>query len=353
MKFASSAISTAISSAAESAGRCAAFIRQHAHVRQWLACITALAVVLAPMTVAAQSDDGVAKARQHYAAGKAAFDSGNYAVAIREFEAANRLAPAPVLKFNIGLSYERMGDKVEALKNYRAYLAGMPNANNRADVEQRIERLQAELRAEQFPAPASPPPPINQAPPVPNAGAQQPGAQPSAPPVNPSVGPPVGTPPPPGSSAGTGAGTQGPATAGGAYGNPPPPDRYQQNDTGYGENRERVPIERRPAASTGDPMLDRASGVDVGMVRNQRAHLMPPLPSDTAEPPAPVAEPGQEPRVARKDSKPIHRQVWFWVVVGVSAVILIDFATSGSDSGAQPLDVGQPAALGGPTLLRF
>jgi hypothetical protein len=83
------------------------------------------------------------------------------------------------------------------------------------------------------------------------------------------------------------------------------------------------------------------AAVDVSWVRDQRAPLM------TASASAPVAE-APVPR-----SKPAHKQVWFWVVVGVSALILIDIM-SGSDSGAQPGDSVSPALNGsGATLLRF
>jgi hypothetical protein len=43
--------------------------------------------------------------------------------------------------------------------------------------------------------------------------------------------------------------------------------------------------------------------------------------------PAPASNDDDEPK-----SKPIYKQWWFWVVVGVSGLILIDFATSDSSA---------------------
>jgi hypothetical protein len=85
-------------------------------------------------------------------------------------------------------------------------------------------------------------------------------------------------------------------------------------------------------------MLDRVAAVDVSWVRDQRG----PLIAEAAS--APVAEAAPAP-----PSKPAHKQVWFWVVVGVSALILIDIMSS-SDTGAQP---GEASGTTGATLLRF
>lgn len=250
-------------------------IHRDSIVHRLAALVAALAVVLAPVTVHAQPTDAVSQARQHFQSGKQLFDAGDYRGAIREFETANRLAPAPLLLFNIGLSYERLGEAGPALQHFQAYLEQMPNASNRSLVEIKIDRLQNE-----------------------------PGA--------------VGQPP------GTGAVIGAPVPAP----TPPQPDAVPGVTT--------VP-QAGAAAPTGDPMLDRVAAVDVSWVRDQRAPLMAEAVS------VPVAE------AAAPPSKPAHKQVWFWVVVGVSALILIDIMSS-SDTGAQPGEVGGTT---GATLLRF
>src|SRR5260370_35027214 len=61
-----------------------------------------------PQTV----DDGtMAQAKQHFEAGKNAYNSGDYAGAIRGFKAREALRPSPILEYNIGLAHERLGKK--------------------------------------------------------------------------------------------------------------------------------------------------------------------------------------------------------------------------------------------------
>lgn len=250
--------------------------------------LAAVAVLLAPVAVRAQPTDTVADARQHFQSGKQLFDAGDYRGAIREFEAANRLAPAPLLLFNIGLAYERLGEAAPALQHFKAYLEQQPNASNRSLVEIKIARLEGELGQGQStpgqPTPGQPP---------------QPGAVPA---------PPTGQSPA-GSSAVTPV---------------PPPSGTS--------------VPQGQPATTGDPQLDRAAAIDVSWVRDQRAPLMA---SSASEPVAVAAE---------APSKPAHKQVWFWVVVGVSALILLDIMAGGPDTGAQP---GAEATGSGATLLRF
>jgi hypothetical protein len=246
----------------------------------------------------------VTQARQHFQSGKQLFDAGDFRGAIREFEAANKLAPAPLLLFNIGLAYERLGEAGPALQYFKAYLEQMPNASNRSLVEIKIDRLQGGQGA-----------------------AGQPGT-------------------------GTQSGTPGvPAPVPGQPGPAPAPTTVPGATTGTAVTPQpgfQPGSQPAPAAgSTGDPMLDRVAAVDVSWVRDQRAPLMAAGASAAEAPPVRV-------EIVRK---PAHKQVWFWVVVGVSALILIDIM-SGSEAGAQPTDAVSPALNGalngsGATLLRF
>ena len=261
-------------------------------VHRLAALLAALAVALAPVAVRAQPTDTVAEARQHFQTGKQLFDAGDFRGAIREFEAANKLAPAPLLLFNIGLAYERLGEAGPALQYFKAYLEQMPNASNRSLVEIKIDRLQnGQGAATQPPATGN----------VPGTTAPTP-SQPSQ--------------PAPGTAPGD--------IRGGVI---LPQQSPQPGSQAMG------------ATSTGDPMLDRVAAVDVSWVRDQRAPLM----AEAAS--APVAQ------AAAPRSKPAHKQVWFWVVVGVGALILLDIMAGGSDTGAQPSDAASPAS--GATLLRF
>lgn len=259
------------------------------------ALLAALAILAAPIAVRTARADNTAEARQHYQKGKQLFDSGDYRGAMAEFASADRLAPSPLLEFNIALCHERLGEKSEAVRRYRLYLDRVPDAQNRTQVEQKIQALEAEMRAD-----SAPPPPA---------------AEPAPPP------------------------------AGQAESAPPP-------------------AEAAPAP-TGDADLDRANRIDIGKVRSQReaagdgggeASAAAGAPAEgeaTASAPAPRDD-------GEKKSKPIYKQWWFWVVAGVSAIILIDIATSGSDDDGSAASRFMPSpgargtdGTGGPVLFRF
>jgi tetratricopeptide (TPR) repeat protein len=139
---------------------------------------------------AAPSDDTLNQAKTHFEAGKNAYNAGDYQTAIREFKAAEALRPSPILDYNIGLANEKLGKKRVAVKYYRRYLEGMPNATNRPTVEASIAQLEREIAAQ--PPPSNPPPgtaeqPSDMPPPV---------APSSQPPTYSSYDPYASTPPP-------------------------------------------------------------------------------------------------------------------------------------------------------------
>jgi tetratricopeptide (TPR) repeat protein len=106
--------------------------------------------------------------RQHYAAGAAAYERGEYDVALGQFQAAYDAAPSPELWFNIGRCHERLGRWAEAAAAYERYLAGKPTVEDAVQIRERISDLK--LRAHEAarlaqpapppaPAPTTPPPP--------------------------------------------------------------------------------------------------------------------------------------------------------------------------------------------------
>jgi hypothetical protein len=270
------------------------------------ASIAAFAALLAPPaggTAHAQQAGATDQARQHFTRGKQLFATGDYRGAIGEFAAADKIAPSPLLEFNIALCHERLGERAEAVRRYRLYLERVPAATNRKVVEDKIARLEAEIasEAQSKKAPQLVPPPV------------------------------------------------------GGETLPPPGDA-------------------KPPA-TGDPELDRAARIDIDKLRDRRraAGDAPPRsagqppPSAGAPPTAPPqrkSEPAPPPPAPRdegeKKSKPIYKQWWFWVIAGVSAIIIINIATSDSDpddgrarilpESNASRDVAQP---GGAVLLRF
>jgi tetratricopeptide (TPR) repeat protein len=253
------------------------------------ALLAALAILVAPLAIGTARADDTAEARQHYQKGKQLFDAGDFRGAMAEFATADRMAPSPLLEFNIALCHERLGEKAEAVRRYRNYLDRVPDAQNRAQVEAKIAALEADAKAEAGAPPAAPPPTT-----VPN--------------------------PPPAEGA-----EPGPAPA---------------------------------PAPTGDPELDRVNRIDIGKVRAQRESAG----EQAGAAAAPAAEASAAPRDEgeKKESKPVYKRWWFWVVAGVSALILIDIATAGSDDSdtAASRFMPSPGARGvdtasGPVLLRF
>jgi hypothetical protein len=265
--------------------------------RTAVALLAALAVLAAPIAsrVADAGGNGATEqARQHYQKGKQLFDSGDYRGAMAEFATADQLAPSPLLEFNIALCHERLGERAEAVRRYRLYLDRVPDAQNRPHVEDKIRKLEAELKSEKAPAAGPPPPAAEAAPPA--AEAAPPAAE---------------------------------------------------------------------AAPTGDPDLDRVARIDVGKVRSQRegdggGAAAPPPPGDERGAPAAAAPPPADEGV-KSERKPIYKQWWFWVVAGVSAIILVDIAISSSDDGDDTRGLMLPAPggardmgnQGGATIFRF
>lgn len=144
-------------------------------------------------------------ARQSYAVGRTAYESGDYQLAYDKFMESFQLSHEPALLYNIASALQGLKRPHDAAEALRSFLRVQPNDPDRPKIEQRIATLEEEQRmidAERAKAeaqrnqsapatvPATPPSPSPPAPPAPS---------PSAPPVStsPSAPPPELTPPPP------------------------------------------------------------------------------------------------------------------------------------------------------------
>ena len=131
----------------------------------------------------ARADDDLTEAKAAFAAGKAAYERGDYPNALSQFQRANLLAPAPSLSYNIGRTYENMGRYHDAVLAFQRYLelVGQPqNADDKKFQESLKERI-ASLRGK--PDAPTPPPATTSAPPPTTTGAPPPTtAAPAAPP---------------------------------------------------------------------------------------------------------------------------------------------------------------------------
>lgn len=111
---------------------------------------------------AAASSKEKAEAKAHYDQGTVHFNLDEWPQAIEEFKAAYRAYPDATFLYNIGQCHRKMGNVAEALSFYKKYLRERPEAPNRAEVEKRIDELEASKAA--HPAPAVVPPPVAPAP---------------------------------------------------------------------------------------------------------------------------------------------------------------------------------------------
>jgi hypothetical protein len=103
-------------------------------------------VLLASTSAWAQAPD-LDRARRHFEAGSQAFQKGDYPRAELEFRGAYAITKDPLLFYNIGQSQQRRGHLEAAIKSYRSYLAGVPDADDRAEVENIIRNIEKEMTA--------------------------------------------------------------------------------------------------------------------------------------------------------------------------------------------------------------
>jgi hypothetical protein len=300
--------------------------------KKLIALFVGLAVLVAPLAFPTAWADDRNEAKEHFTRGKQLYDTGKFRAAIAEFEAADRMSPAPLLQFNIGLCHERLGDRREALRRYRLYLEKAPAAPNRDAVEVRIARLEQELRAQA-------------------ANAAQAAGLASKPTAGPS--PPASATPKTGDAeldrvaaidVGAIHAKRGTAS----------PDLAQpaRSDSLQPEHKDAAVVP--PAGPPGPPPtgapLSARSGVSGSVPPGG------PPPTGASLPGSGGVPPGGPP--PETPSKPIYKEWWFWVIIGVGALIAVDIAVtaahSGSSNNARALpankEVAQPE---GPVLLRF
>jgi tetratricopeptide (TPR) repeat protein len=121
-----------------------------------------LAAMAAP--AGAQSQAQVDReARNLFEAGQEAFGTGSYERALDYFERAYALSHRSGLLYNIAVTADRMRNDARALEAFREYLSAEPETERRAEVEARIQYLEAaraEAGADVEPPPAEPVAPV-------------------------------------------------------------------------------------------------------------------------------------------------------------------------------------------------
>ncbi len=312
-------------------------------------------VIIAALCLAgyARADER-SDARAHYQAGVKFYGSGDYQGAIREFSAAQQLVPAELNNYNLALCYDKLGDAEPAIQYYRAFLERQPGTDKRAEVEASIARLEAAQRSA-----------AGKRAQVDDGkradGATRAGAAAAAPPLPPTGGAGAGALPTPGAPA-AGIGSPGSPPANAA----PRDDRRRPGPAVAGSLG--TPGSAAPAP-TGDPQLDRANAINIDEIRDERAGVLggpgerrapgpavaaadgpapggssQPAPGQPALAPGPPSGRPDEP----KPEAPLYKKWWFWAIVGVSAVVVYDIATSDSNSSSVRGRTQPQSALGTP-----
>jgi tetratricopeptide (TPR) repeat protein len=99
------------------------------------------------------------RAMDTFRRGTTAYDEARYEQALAAFQEAATLYASPDFQYNIGLCYDKLDKPEEAIRAFETYLRTKPDAPDRANVEDRIARLRADLeRAAAEPAPTEPTP---------------------------------------------------------------------------------------------------------------------------------------------------------------------------------------------------
>src|SRR5581483_2584479 len=133
----------------------------------------AAAILLLVGAAQAEELDLAGKARAHFEAGRAMYKLGNWAEALREFQAGYELAPRPQFLVNIAQAHRKLGDLPRAKEAFEKYLAASPpDSAERPQIERLIAELAREIAAQPPPvekppeaaAPVEPPPPVEKSP---------------------------------------------------------------------------------------------------------------------------------------------------------------------------------------------
>jgi tetratricopeptide (TPR) repeat protein len=88
-------------------------------------------------------DKATAIAKRHFYAGEKLFALGRFSDALAEYEAAFDAKPLPAFLFNIGQCHRNLHDYDAAIFSFRKYLSLLPDAPNKAEVEDLIRELEA------------------------------------------------------------------------------------------------------------------------------------------------------------------------------------------------------------------
>lgn len=114
------------------------------------------AEVAEPTPEQLEEERKLAEAREAFTRGTELYGQAKFEEALEAFLDAQSLYPSPDFHYNIGQCYESLEKYEEAIRAYKSYLRGSPDAEDYASVESKIERLErtAEERANENAGPS-------------------------------------------------------------------------------------------------------------------------------------------------------------------------------------------------------
>jgi tetratricopeptide (TPR) repeat protein len=116
------------------------------------AAVGVTALLLAGGGATARADDAESRetrALDLFQKSEIAYERGHFADAIALLRQSYDLKHEPVLQYNMGRSYEGLGDLAAAADSYEAFLNAQPNAQDRGALERRIATLRRQLADQQ------------------------------------------------------------------------------------------------------------------------------------------------------------------------------------------------------------
>lgn len=121
-----------------------------ARATRWLGPTSLAALGLVAATTFAASSACAQRdlAQEHFRRGESAYQAGNYALAVGEWQAAYTADPRPRIQYNIYQAYERLGRLTEAAESLQLYLQSAdPDDPSYGDANSRMSALQQRLQA--------------------------------------------------------------------------------------------------------------------------------------------------------------------------------------------------------------
>ena len=112
----------------------------------WLLVVVILGASEGDRAASQAEDAARAKASTTFREATRLFKARRYAAAVLKFEEAYAFRSSPVLFYNIGRCYEKLGESGKALRAYRQYLHEAPRAPDARAVEATIAKLERRLR---------------------------------------------------------------------------------------------------------------------------------------------------------------------------------------------------------------